>query len=128
MWLSRICLTNEIRVSFCIFLYYCFKCNDHLPLDRRFFAYKNKINYPILSNGHPSATANKTIHGLKIGDGVANQTGTNWLSMKRCVSNILSILFHLCCIWILSLATHLSLSYNTNINWYNLTRKHLSNI
>ena len=34
--------------------------------------FKNKINHPISSNSHPSATANKAIHNLKIG-GVQNQ-------------------------------------------------------
>ena len=29
----------------------------------------NKTNHPISSNSHPSATANKTIHSLKIGGG-----------------------------------------------------------
>ena len=31
--------------------------------------YKNKTNHPISSNCHPSATANKAIHSLKIGGG-----------------------------------------------------------
>ena len=32
---------------------------------------KNKTNYPISSNSHPSATANKAIYSLKIGGGVS---------------------------------------------------------
>ena len=31
---------------------------------------KNKTNNPILRNSHPSTTANKAIHSLKIGAGV----------------------------------------------------------
>ena len=31
--------------------------------------HKNKTNHPISSNNHPSATANKAIHSLKIGGG-----------------------------------------------------------
>ena len=31
--------------------------------------YKNKTNHPISSNSHPSATANKAMHSLKISGG-----------------------------------------------------------
>ena len=38
----------------------------------------NKTNHPISSNSHPSATANKAIHSLKIGKGGTKPTGTSF--------------------------------------------------
>ena len=39
---------------------------------------KNKTNYPISSNSHPSATANRVIHCLKRGGGDTKPTGTSY--------------------------------------------------
>ena len=38
--------------------------------------HKNKTNNPISSNSPPLATANKTKHSLKIGEGGTKPTGT----------------------------------------------------
>ena len=43
---------------------------------------KNKTNHPISSNSHPSATANKTIHSLKIGVGGIKQREHNKILIK----------------------------------------------
>ena len=45
---------------------------------RSYSLYMNKTNHPISSNSHPSATANKAIHSLKIGGGVTKPTGTSY--------------------------------------------------
>ena len=39
---------------------------------------KNMTNHPILSNNHPSATANKAIHTYKIRGKVAKLTATSY--------------------------------------------------
>ena len=46
---------------------------NRIEIDTR----KNKTNHPISSNSHPSATANKAIHSLKIW-GVTKPTGTSY--------------------------------------------------
>ena len=52
------------------------KLDTLIQLPRVFL--KNKTNHPISSNSHPSATANKAKHSLKIGGGgVAKPTGTS---------------------------------------------------
>ena len=43
------------------------------PLLKYPYSITNKTNHPILSNNHPSATANKATHSLKRGGEVQNQ-------------------------------------------------------
>ena len=44
---------------------------------------KNKTNYPISSYSHPSATADKAIHSLKIGEGLQNQREHHMILTKH---------------------------------------------
>ena len=51
---------------------------------------KNKTNHPISSNSHPSATGNKAIHILKIGEGVVVKV-QSWPE-SAVLSNLLALL------------------------------------
>ena len=64
------------------------------------FYFKNKTNLPISSNSHPSATANKAIHDLKIeGGGLQKQQvwaadrvkNTFWQNKRLYSLNILKL-------------------------------------
>ena len=58
--------TTELFSSrFLIFL-----SNALFKLHRYMLYYMNKTNHPISSNSHPSATANKATHNIKVGRGV----------------------------------------------------------
>ena len=54
-----------------IVIIYQLESMDHFncPFSKTYIILENKTNHPISSNIHPSATANKAIHSLKIGGG-----------------------------------------------------------
>ena len=51
----------------------------------------NKTNHPISSNSHPSATANKAIHSLKMGGGVNKQREHHIISIYNTTFSCLDL-------------------------------------
>ena len=73
--------------------------------------YKHKTNHPISGNSHPSATANKAIHSLKIGGGDKSLKGkavAEWLSSRIAEQGVRGSILGLAT-WILEKGYHLLL-------------------